>query len=49
MGILEIGKYFGIKVPAVSNVIKAIEGRMETDKRLKSEIENLKVRVINEE
>jgi putative transposase len=46
---IEIGKYFGIKGPAVSNVIRAMEGRMETDKRLKSEIENLKKRVINEE
>ncbi|OGW36497.1 MAG: hypothetical protein A2Y97_14045 [Nitrospirae bacterium RBG_13_39_12] len=46
---IKIGKYFGIKGPAVSNIIKAMEGRMETDKRLKSKIENLKMRVINEE
>ena len=46
---IEIGKYFGIKGPAVSNVIKAMEARMETDTRVKREIENLKMRVINEE
>jgi len=46
---IEIGKYFGIKGPAVSNVIKTMEGWVETDKRMKSEIENLKMRVINEE
>jgi putative transposase len=46
---IEIGKYFGIKGPAVSNVIKIMESRLETDKRLKSEIEILKGRVINEE
>jgi hypothetical protein len=33
----------------MSNIIKAIEGQMETDKSLKSEIETLKMRVINKE
>ena len=37
------------KQEKISSVEKAMEGRMETDKRLKSEIENLKMRVINEE
>lgn len=44
----EIGSYFGIKGPAVSGVIKAIEGRLTKEKGLKREIENLRKRLINE-
>jgi chromosomal replication initiation ATPase DnaA len=46
---VEVGSHFGIKGPAVSNVIKAMEGRLQTDARVRSEIEKLRTRVINEE
>jgi|GEM_PF-2567031 len=38
----EVGKYFGIKGPAVSEVIKSIEGRLENEKVMKKDIECLK-------
>jgi putative transposase len=38
----EVGKYFGIKGPAVSEVIKSIEGRLENEKVMKKDIERLK-------
>ena len=46
---IEVGDYFGIKGPAVSNIIKATEGRLEADKKLKKEIESLKGKILNEE
>lgn len=46
---IEIGDYFGIKGPAVSNVIKEMEGRIAAEKKMKREIEILKERVLNEE
>jgi putative transposase len=46
---IEVGDYFGIKGPAVSNIIKATESRLEADKKLKKEIEGLKGKILNEE
>ena len=45
---IEIGNIFGIKGPAVSGVIKVVEGRLDRDERLKREIGHLKERIINE-
>lgn len=45
---VEVGSFFGIKGPAVSGIIKAIEGRLNEEKKLKKEIESLKERLINE-
>ncbi|MEK7699881.1 MAG: transposase [Planctomycetota bacterium] len=45
---IEVGSFFGIKGPAVSGAIKAIEGKLDKDKRLKKEIEGLRERLINE-
>ena len=47
---VEVGSIFGIKGPAVSGVIKAIEERLGLDKekKLKKEMESLKERLINE-
>ena len=45
---IEVGGFFGIKGPAVSGVIKTIEGRLDKEKRLKREIERLKEMIINE-
>ncbi|KAF0143508.1 MAG: hypothetical protein FD156_2574 [Nitrospirae bacterium] len=44
----EVGSYFGIKGPAVSGAIKAIEGRLDKEKKLKKEIEGLRENLINE-
>jgi chromosomal replication initiation ATPase DnaA len=46
---IEIGDYFGIKGSAVSNVIRAMEDRIETEKKLKKAVEGIKERFINEE
>ncbi|MHB8881307.1 MAG: REP-associated tyrosine transposase [Thermodesulfovibrionales bacterium] len=46
---IEIGDYFGIKGPAVSNVIKGFECRIENENKLKKEVELVKDRIINEE
>jgi REP element-mobilizing transposase RayT len=44
----EIGRYFGIKGPAVSEVIKGVEGRLEGEIQLRKEIESLKGKMIIE-
>jgi REP element-mobilizing transposase RayT len=46
---IEIGSYFGIKGPAVSNIVKEMEGRMESEKKMRKEVEQIKGRFINEE
>lgn len=38
----EVGKYFGIKGPAVSGVIKSIEDMIEKEGRFKQEVGKLK-------
>lgn len=45
---VEVGTLFGIKGPAVSGAIKVIEEKLEKDKELNKDIENLKERIINE-
>ncbi len=45
---IEVGSFFGIKGPAVSGAIKAIERKLDKDKKLKKEIEELRGRLINE-
>ena len=45
---VEVGSFFGIKGPAVSGAIKAIERKLDKDKKLKKEIEELRGRLINE-
>ena len=45
---IEVGNYFGIKGPAVSGVMKAIEEMLLKEKKLKKEIERLKEKIINE-
>lgn len=45
---VEVGKFFGIKGPAVSGAIKAIEERLDKEKKLKKEIEGLKENLISE-
>jgi REP element-mobilizing transposase RayT len=44
----EIGRYFGIKGPAVSDAIKRLEGRLEKESQLRETIEFLKGRLIPE-
>lgn len=44
----EIGRYFGIKGPAISGIIKGIETRLEREKGLREEIDLLRQRMINE-
>ena len=44
----EVGRYFGIKGPAVSELIKGIEGKLEKEIRLKKEIESLKGHILTE-
>lgn len=39
---IAIGKYFGIKDPAISGIMKAIEERLKQDQNLKKEAEHLK-------
>lgn len=43
----EVGNIFGIKGPAVSEIIKAIEVSLDKENKLKKEVEHLK-RIINE-
>ena len=43
----EVGNFFNIRGPAVSGVIKAVEERLDKEKRLKKEIEHLKEMIIN--
>ena len=44
----EIGRYFGIKGPAMSEVIKGIEGRLDEEVKLRKEIEYLRGKMITE-
>jgi putative transposase len=44
----EIGEYFGIRGPAVSGILKAVESRMMKDKVLRKDIEFLTERMKNE-
>jgi chromosomal replication initiation ATPase DnaA len=44
----EIGQYFGIKGPAVSDTIKGIEGRLDKESQLRERIEFLKGRIVPE-
>jgi REP element-mobilizing transposase RayT len=44
----EIGRYFGIKGPAVSDAIKRIEGRLEKESQLRERIEFLKGKILSE-
>ncbi|MBI5740863.1 MAG: transposase [Nitrospirae bacterium] len=44
----EIGSFFGVKGPAVSGVIKKLEGRMMKDKGLKEDVNLLSERMIND-
>ncbi len=44
----EIGRYFGIKGPAVSDAIKRIEGRLDKESQLRERIEFLKGRIVPE-
>lgn len=42
----EVGRYFGIKGPAVSDAIKKIEGRLDKESQLRERIEFLKGRIV---
>ncbi len=42
----EIGNYFGIKGPGVSEVIKGIEKRLDTESKFRKEIEYLRDKLI---
>ena len=44
----EIGIYFGIKGPAVSEVVKGIEGRWDEEIQPRKEIESLRGKIIIE-
>ena len=44
----EIGHYFGIKGPAVSESIKSIEGRLDKEIQLRERVEFLKARILSE-
>ena len=44
----EIGHYFGIKGPAVSESIKSIEGRVDKEVQLKERVELLKAKIFSE-
>jgi chromosomal replication initiation ATPase DnaA len=44
----EIGHYFGIKGPAVSESIKNIEGRLDKESPLKSRVEFLKSKIFSD-
>ena len=44
----EIGRYFGIKGPAVSGIIKGIEGRLDAESKLRKEIAYLREKLIPE-
>lgn len=45
---VEVGSFFGIKGPAVRGAIKAIEERLDKEKKVEKEIANLKEILINE-
>jgi len=42
----EIGRHFGIRGPAVSEAIKRIEGRLETESELRERVESLRERIL---
>lgn len=44
----EIGQHFGIKGPAVSDMIKRIEGRLDKESQLRKRIEFLEGRIVSE-
>jgi len=44
----EIGRYFGIKGPAVSDTIKRMEGRLDKESQLRKTIEFLKGKIVPE-
>jgi len=44
----EIGRHFGIKGPAVSDVIKRIEGSLEKESQLREGVEFLRRRIVSE-
>lgn len=44
----EIGQHFGIKGPAVSDMIKRIEGRLDKESHLRKRIEFLEGRIVSE-
>lgn len=46
---VQVGSFFGIKGPAVSGAIKAIERRLDKERKLNKELESLKERLINEQ
>lgn len=45
---IEVGNYFGIKGPAISGIMKAVEERLKQDQNIKKEAEYLKGMLINE-
>lgn len=45
---VEVGKFFGIKGPAISGIVRTIEGKLENEKKLGQEIARLKEKIINE-
>jgi len=44
----EVGRYFGIKGPAVSDVIKRLEERLGQESQLRKRAELLKRKIISE-
>ena len=44
----DIGRYFGIKGPALSDAIKRIEGRLEKESQLRERMEFLRGRILPE-
>jgi hypothetical protein len=44
----EIGRYFRMKGPAVSEVIKGLEGRLDEEIKPRKEIEYLRGKMLNE-
>lgn len=44
---VEVGHHFHIKGPAVSNVLKMVEGEINSSKEVKSEIEELRQRILD--
>jgi hypothetical protein len=44
----EIGHYFGTKGPAVSDIIKRIEVRLDKERQLRERIESLKGKILSE-
>jgi len=43
----EVGNHFGIKVAAVSNVLREMETRLETDTDLKKDVRKIRERLLN--